>query len=752
MAVEEQIHAQGVHGPLRVVDEVVDHFGGGVVGGIGARMGEHDAPLLVGLLIALLGPLQLLCDDVGLLLRRGNLGVDDHDAGVAVLDAADGAVKLRAGVAAGHVEPLGKGDEAPVALHFVVAGHRDGGNGGVVVAHDLEAGLPLGGLIAVLGGIAAAHNKLRRHQGGGVVHALFEGHIVIGGHGLGIGDEDEGELIRVGRGGRLEGVLLAHELLAVTHAVDVHGVRLQVLQHHLMGSQLLPAGGHGVHIAGAAGGLPASFALLLILHHRGLHLGHGDPAEAEVALGGIGGHGDLAGIAQDAAVVHEHLDGGRLVIGLGDGLAAGLDLQVIVHISGLGGGQVHRAGGAGNGHGELGVHVVIAVVQHGAVHLVHTRHPGGDGDLGVLVHIVDGAGDDPGAVDGEVQRLENGGIIALENGLLQSVAPGPDRVKVPAQVHIGLLGLQHIRGDILPLDGLEGRLVARQEGALPGNVAGDVGGRLVVQLADDLVHVLRAGDGGLGTDTADDVVAGVEGTGNAAGRAVFTIGVHRARREAVAHVAAAVLDTGDAAHVIGCFQLGVDIAVFHMADDGALALLHLSGDTAAGVGVGQVIHPHVARDHAAGDGAVGNAGDAAHVLLAADLAVDHGHVLHVGLVILVAHVAKEAHILLGVVDGQVADHMEPAVEGAQIPLFLLRGNGQKALPAGHVDIGRQDIVAVPGRALFPGAGQIHQLRRGADLIDILGRVVNRRHGILRPLCRRGDHQQRGKHRQRQEQT
>ena len=391
-------------------------------------------------------------------------------------------------------------------------------------------------------------------------------------------------------------------------------------------------------------------------------------------------------------------------------------------------------------------------MQHGALHRVHTCHPGGQGDLGVLVHLVDGAGDDPGAVHGKVQCLENGGIIALQNGLLQRVAPGPDLVKVPAKVHIGLFGLQYLGRDILPLDGLERRLVARQEGALPGDVAGDVGGRLVVQLAHDLIHVLGAGDGGLGADAADDVVARVERTGNAAGRAVFAIGVHGARREAVAHVAAAVLNTGDAAHVIGRFQLGIHIAVFHMADDGALALLHLSGNTAAGMGVGQVIHPHMARDHAAGDGAVRDAGNAAHVLLAADLTVEHGHVLHVGLVIFVAHVAEQAHILFGIVDGQVADGMEPAVEGAQVSLLLFGGNGLEALPAGHIDISRQDIVTVPGRALFPGAGQIHQLGRRADLIDVLRGVVNRRHGVPRPLCRRGNHQQRGKHRQRQEQT
>lgn len=114
-----------------------------------------------------------------------------------------------------------------------------------------------------------------------------------------------------------------------------------------------------------------------------------------------------------------------------------------------------------------------------------------------------------------------------------------------------------------------------------------------------------------------------------------------------------------------------------MADDGALALLHLSGDTAAGVGVGQVIHPHMARDHAAGDGSVCNAGDAAHVLLAADLAVDHGHVLHVGLVIFVAHIAEQSHIFLGIINGQVADGMEPAIEGAKVSLFLLRSNGKK---------------------------------------------------------------------------
>ena len=725
-----------------------------MVGGVGAGVGQHDAPLLVGALIALLGPLELLGDDVRLLLRRDDLGVDDHDAGVAVLDAADGAVKLSAAVAAGHVEPLGEGDEAPVALHLMVAGDGDGGDGGVVVAHDLEAGLPLGGLVAVLGGVAAAHDELGRHQGGGVVHALLEGHVVIRGDGLGIGDEDEGELVGVRRGGCLEGVLLTHEALAVAHAVDVHGIRLQVLQDHLMGGQLLPAGGDGIHIAGAAGGLPAALPLLLVLDHRGGDLRHGDPAEPQVALGGVRSHGDLAGIAQDAAVIHVDLDGGGLVIGLGQRLAADLDLQIIEHVAGLAGGQIHRAGGAGDGHLDLLVQLrgIIAVVQHSALHAAGAHHTGGHGGLGVLVHVVHGAGDHPGTVDGEVHRLEDGGVIALQNGLLQGIAPGPGVVEVPAQIHIGLLLVQHVGGDILPLDGLEGRLVARQEGALPGDVAGDVGGSLVVQLADDLIHVPGAGDGGLSGDAADDAVACVEGTGDAAGGAVLAIGADGAGREAVAHEAAAILDAGDAAHVIGGLQVRVDVAVLYVADDGALALLHLSGDAASSVRVGQIVYPDVTSDHAAGDGAVGDADDAAYVLLAADLAVDHGHVLHIGLVILVAHVTEQAHVFLGIVDGQVADGVILAVEGAQIPLLLLGGNGQESLPAGHVDVGGQDVVTVPGGAFFPGAGEIHQLGRGADLIDVLGRIVYRRHGIFRAFCRRRGHQQRGGHRKAQKQA
>ena len=391
-------------------------------------------------------------------------------------------------------------------------------------------------------------------------------------------------------------------------------------------------------------------------------------------------------------------------------------------------------------------------MQHRARHAGGARHTGGHGCLGVLIHVVHGPGDDPGTVHGKVHRLKDGEIIALQDGLAQTVAPGPGIVEVPAQVHIGLLLVQGVRGEVLPLDGLEGGLVAGQQSALPGDVAGDVGGRLVIQLAHDLIHVLGAGDGGLRGDAADDPVAGVEGTGNAAGGAVLAIGADGAGREAVAHEAAAVLDAGHAAHVIGGLQVRVDVAVLHVADDGALALLHLSGDAAAGVGVGQVIHPNVAGDHAAGDGAVGDAGDAAHVLLAPDLAVDHGHVLHIGLVILVAHIAEQAHVLLGVVDGQVADHMVLAVKGAQVALLLLGGDGPEALPAGHVDVRRQHIVPVPGRALLPGAGEVHQLGGGADLIDVLRGVVYRRHSVLRPLCRRCRHQQRGGHRNTQEQA
>ena len=189
-----------------------------------------------------------------------------------------------------------------------------------------------------------------------------------------------------------------------------------------------------------------------------------------------------------------------------------------------------------------------------------------------------------------------------------------------------------------------------------------------------------------------------------------------------------------------------------MADDGALALLHLSGDAASSVRVGQIVYPDVTSDHAAGDGAVGDADDAAYVLLAADLAVDHGHVLHIGLVILVAHVTEQAHVFLGIVDGQVADGVILAVEGAQIPLLLLGGDGQEVLPAGHVDIGGQDVVAVPGGALLPGAGEVHQLGRGADLIDVLGGVVHGRHSIFRAFCRCRGHKQRQDHRKTQKQA
>ena len=419
VAVQEQVHAQGVDGPLGVIDEVVDDLGGRMVGGVGAGVGQHDAPLLVGALIALLGPLELLGDDIRLLLRRRHLRVDDHDAGVAVLDAADGIVKLRAAVAAGHVEPLGKGHEAPVALHLVVAGDGDGGDGGVVVAHDLEAGLPLGGLVAVLGGVAAAHDELRRHQGGGIVQALLEGHVVVRGDRLGIGDEDEGELISVRRGRGLEGVLLAHELAAVAHPVDVHGIGLQVLQHRLMSGQLLPARGHGVHIAGAPDGLPAALPLFLVLDDRGGDLRHCDPAEPQVPLGGVRGHGDLAGLTQDAAVIHKNLDGCRLVVGLGEGLAVRLDLQVIEQVARLVRGQIRRAGGAGDGHGQFLGQVVrrIAIVQHRARHAGGARHTGRHSDLGVLVHVVHGPGDDPGAVRGEVHRRKDGGVIALQDVL-----------------------------------------------------------------------------------------------------------------------------------------------------------------------------------------------------------------------------------------------------------------------------------------------------------------------------------------------
>ena len=277
--------------------------------------------------------------------------------------------------------------------------------------------------------------------------------------------------------------------------------------------------------------------------------------------------------------------------------------------------------------------------------------------LAVLIGLVERAGDQAGARNGVVGRFEQGGVEALQVRRLGLFVPRPVLVKGPAEVAVGLLTLQLGGGNVLPLDRLEIRLDRLQVGAFPCDVVDDVVSRFVVELADDLIRLLRALDEGLRRNAAGDVLTGVERTGDAAGRTLVAVGLDRTGREAVADVAAAVLNARDAADVIRRFEDRVDIAVIDLADDRAFALLDLARDAAAGMGVRQVVDPDLTGDEAVRDRAVVNAYQTADVLLAVDLAVEQGDVLDEGRFVLVADVAEQADVLLGIVDLQVLDRV-----------------------------------------------------------------------------------------------
>ena len=217
------------------------------------------------------------------------------------------------------------------------------------------------------------------------------------------------------------------------------------------------------------------------------------------------------------------------------------------------------------------------------------------------------AGNDARAADGVIHCGEDGGIIAAQNRLLAGGTPVPDLAHIPAECFIGGLVLHFCSGNVLPLDGLLGRLVAGQQRALPCNIAGDVGSCLIIELADDLVNVRNAVDNGLCGNAVLERFTGVERACNTARmtyRAALCGGIDRTGCKAACQIAAAVLNAGNAARIIWCGNVCVDIAVLNMTDDRAFALLQLAADAASRVRVGQVKALNLAGDNTAGNGAV----------------------------------------------------------------------------------------------------------------------------------------------------
>ena len=227
-------------------------------------------------------------------------------------------------------------------------------------------------------------------------------------------------------------------------------------------------------------------------------------------------------------------------------------------------------------------------------------------------------------------------------------------------------------------------------------------------------------------------------------RAALCDGIDRTGCKAACQIAAAVLNAGNAARIIRCGNIGVDVAVLNMADDRALALFQLAADAASRVRVGQVKALNLAGDNTAGNGAVVDACQRTDVLLTGNVAVEQRNILDVRLIVLIADIAEQTGIFLFIFYAQSLDGVELAVERADKALIFLGCDGLEALDAGHIDVGGQNIVSVARCAVFPAAGQIEQLVRGGDLIAARRLVVYRRRALVACGQRPG-----GKHRQNQ---
>ena len=90
-----------------------------------------------------------------------------------------------------------------------------------------------------------------------------------------------------------------------------------------MSSLFLVACGYGLNIRGAGLALPLGSALYLVLDNGLGDARIGQPVEAEAALLGVRGDGDLVGVALYLAVVDVQNDGLCAVRRLGDGFLVG---------------------------------------------------------------------------------------------------------------------------------------------------------------------------------------------------------------------------------------------------------------------------------------------------------------------------------------------------------------------------------------------------------------------------------------------
>ena len=478
-----------------------------------------------------------------------------------------------------------------------------------------------------------------------------------------------------------------------------------------MSSLFLVACGDGLNVVGAGLALPLGSALYLVLDNGLGDARVGQPVEAQAALLGVRGDGDLVGVALYLAVVDVQNDGLCAVRRLGDGFLVGLDRDVVEHIAYLVGRQGSGVGIAGGLHGNSGIDLggIIAVVQGSALDLVGGDDARGYLSLAVVGGGVEGAGDDARAADGVIDRREDRSIKAAQNGLLAAFAPVPDLAHIPAETLVGRLAGHFFSGNVLPLDRLLGRLVAGEQGAFPCDVAGDVGCSFVIELADDLVDVLHALDEGLCGNAVLERLAGVEGACDAACvayRAARRGGIDRAGCEAAGQIAAAVLNACDAACVIRRGNIGVDVAVLDMADDRAFALLQLAADTARGMRVGQIEALDLTGNGTAGDRAVVYAGQSADVLLTGYIAVEQSNVFDICLVVLIADIAEQTCIFLFIFNTKTLDRVELAVERAGKAFFFLGCDGLETLDAAHVDVSGQNVVTVAGGAVFPLAREI----------------------------------------------
>ena len=322
---------------------------------------------------------------------------------------------------------------------------------------------------------------------------------------------------------------------------------------------------------------------------------------------------------------------------------------------------------------------------------------------------VECAGDDARAAYGVIDSREDRSVKAAQDRLLAAFAPVPNLAHIPAETLVGRLAGHFFSGNVLPLDGLLGRLVAGKLRAFPGDVAGDIGCSFVIELADDLVDVLYALDDALCGNAVLERLAGVEGACDAACvayRAARRGGIDRAGCEAAGQIAAAVLNACDAACVIRRGNVGVDVAVLDMADDRAFALLQLAADTARGMRVGQIEALDLAGNDTVGDRAVVYAGQSADVLLTGYIAVEQSNVFDICLVVLIADIAEQTGIFLFIFNAKALDRVELAVERAGKALVFFGCDRLEALDAGHVDVGGQDIVSIARSAVFPFAGKI----------------------------------------------